>query len=193
MLKKPAVRMAVLGVTLLGSAAAFYFIAPVFVREQPVAGYPSLAYMPTRTPPPPAETSAPSATPTATATEQPASLLNLSSAVLLAGGEFYPIAHGGQGTATIYEVAEGKRVLVLTDFEVEDGPDLHVYLAVQDPVPNQEGRELPDALDLGELKQVSGDHSYEIPTGTQLENYRSVVIWCVPFNVPFIGASLQTY
>jgi hypothetical protein len=58
-------------------------------------------------------------------------------------------------------------------------------------VPSQEGSALPDALDLGELKQISGDHSYEIPAGTQLENYHSVVIWCVPFNVPFIGASLQ--
>src|SRR3990172_1290978 len=40
--KKPAIRMAVLGVTLLGSAAAFYFIAPVFVRDQMFASYPKI-------------------------------------------------------------------------------------------------------------------------------------------------------
>lgn len=183
--------MTVLGITLLGSAAAFYFIAPVFVREQPLARYPTLAYMPTRTPRPPTETTAPSATPTATATVFLFGSLDLGSAELVAGGEFYPIAHTGQGSADIYEVAEDNWALVLTDFEVEDGPDLHVYLAIQDPVPSQEGIELPGALDLGKLKQISGDHSYEIPAGTQLENYHSVVIWCVPFNVPFIGASLQ--
>jgi len=185
--------MTVLGITLLGSAAAFYFIAPVFVREQPLARYPTLAYMPTRTPRPPTETPAPSSTPTATATATVALIgsLDLSAAELLASGEFYPIAHAGQGIAAIYEVAEDNWVLALTDFEVDDGPDLHVYLAIQDPVPSQEGNELPGALDLGKLKQISGDHSYEIPAGTQLENYHSVVIWCVPFNVPFTGASLQ--
>jgi len=78
--------MTVLGITLLGSAAAFYFIAPVFVREQPLARYPTLAYMPTRTPRPPTETPAPSSTPTATATATVALIgsLDLSAAELLA-------------------------------------------------------------------------------------------------------------
>lgn len=181
--------MAVLGVTLLGSAAAFYFIAPVFVREQPFSGYPTLAYMPTRTPQPPTDTPAPSATPTATA--QQGSLFDTSLAVLIARGGFYAIAHAGHGTVEIYEVAENEWVLTLTDFEVEDGPDLHVYLAVQDPVPSQEGSPLADALDLGELKQISGDHNYDIPAGTDLEKYHSVVIWCVPYAVPFIAAPLN--
>ncbi len=192
MLKRPAVRMAVLGVTLLGSAAAFYFIAPVFVREQPFSVYPTLGHMPTRTPKPSTETPAPTSTPTATSQSQ-GLRFDISSAALLAGGEFYPIAHSGRGTAEIYEVDENEWVLALRNFEVEEGPELHVYLAVQDPVPNQEGSELPNALDLGELKQTFGDHSYNIPAGTQLENYHSVVIWCVPYQVPFIGASLQTY
>lgn len=192
MLKRPSVRLAVLGVTLLGSAAAFYFIAPVFVREQPFAVYSTLAHMPTRTPKPPTETPIPTFTPTAT-TESQGLRFDINSAILIAGGEFYSIAHTGQGTAEIYEVAENEWVLALRNFEVEDGPELHVYLAVQNPVPNQEGSELPDALDLGKLKQLFGDHSYDIPAGTDLENYHSVVIWCIPYKVPFIGASLQIY
>ena len=184
--------MAVLGVTLLGSAAAFYFIAPVFVRDQMFASYPTLAYMPTRTPQPPTGTPLPTVTPTETYTPTSQAIwFDISSAVLVAAGEFYPLAHAGSGQAAIYAVAEGQWVLALQDFQVEDGPDLHVYLAVQDPVPSQEGSPLPDAFDLGALKQLAGDQSYELPQGIQLENYRSVVIWCVPYNVPFIAASLN--
>lgn len=183
--------MAVLGVTLLGSAAAFYFIAPIFVREPRFSGYPTLGYMPTRTPKAPTQTPLPTevVTDTATPTSQ-ASSLDFSPSALLAGGDFYPIAHSGSGEAAIYKADENEWVLVLRDFEVEDGPDLHVYLAVQDPVPNQEGSPLPEAVDLGALKQITGDQRYDLPQGIQLEDYRSVVIWCVPYNVPFIAAPL---
>jgi hypothetical protein len=183
--------MAVLGVTLLGSAAAFYFIAPVFVREQPFAGYPTLAYMPTRTPKVLTSTLQPTEMPTQTPTPTTSVALGVNPANLILVGSFYPIVHAGSGQAAIYEVAEDEWVLELTDFEVEDGPDLHVYLAVQDPVPSEEGSPLADALDLGELKQISGDQRYNLPSDVQLENYHSVVIWCVPFNVPFIAASLN--
>lgn len=196
MLKRPVVRMAVLGITLLGSATAFYFIAPVFMREAAASAYPYLAYMPTRTPRPPTdtplppETSTPIPTETATMTVQ-LSIVDLSVATLVARGEFYSVAHSGSGEAYLHEV-DGELVLSLSsDFQVEDGPDLHVYLSTDDPVSNESGEDLAGALDLGELIALEGEQTYALPEGLQLDDYGSVVIWCVPFEVPFIAAPIE--
>jgi hypothetical protein len=196
MLKMPLIRLAVLGLMLLGSALAFYLISPLFVRASfGYDGWPTLGYMPTRTPRPATATLAP----TDTQTPQPlivdtdiSALLEGENALLLAQGDFYAVAHQGSGTAKTYQVNDGGLVLRLEGFEVEDGPDLHVYLTTQDPVENISGSELPDSIDLGELMSLIGDQTYELPEGLDLTNYRSVVIWCVPFQVPFIAASLQT-
>ena len=106
-------------------------------------------------------------------------------------GSFYNIAHEGMGTATIYQLADGSRILRFEGFEVLNGPDLHVYLAPQNPVPNTIGVELEGSVDLGELKGNIGDQNYEIPADLDLNAFGSVVIWCQPFRVPFIAAPLQ--
>ena len=102
------------------------------------------------------------------------------------------MAHSGRGTANVYQVQNVGLVLRLEEFEVEDGPDLHVYLTSQETVENTSGVDLPDGLDLGELKGLSGDQAYELPADLDLTQYHSIVIWCVPYQVPFIAAPLQT-
>ena len=46
--------------------------------------------------------------------------------------EFDPV-HAGEGTATIYELSDGSRVLRFEDFRVTNGPQLHVILAANTP------------------------------------------------------------
>jgi hypothetical protein len=111
--------------------------------------------------------------------------------VILAQGQFYDLAHEGIGTATVYLLADGSVVLRFENFEVLNGPDLHVYLATQDPVPNTVGVELEGAIDLGQLKGNIGDQNYILPSGFDPEMFKSVVIWCQPFRVPFNAAGLQ--
>lgn len=188
MLKQPAVRAAVLGVALIGSATAFYFIAPVFVRDAPIDGYPTLAYIPTRTP---RLTSLLTDTPTANLTPTEGGELTMledQQSLLLYSGAFESGNYNGRGNASVYVVAENKVVLRLEDFEVEDGPDLHVYLTDEPPVA---GAPLADAVDLGELKGLVGDQAYDLPEDLWVESYYYVVIWCVPYNVPFLTAALQ--
>jgi len=43
-------------------------------------------------------------------------------------GKFHKVAHGTEGTATIHQLADGKRVLRFTDFRTSNGPEVHVYL-----------------------------------------------------------------
>ena len=101
------------------------------------------------------------------------------------------VIHSGAGQAVLYQLADGSRILRLQDFEVDNGPDLHVYLVPIDPVPSSVGEEIPGSVDLGALKGNIGDQNYEIPADLDLSQVQSVVIWCQPFRVPFIAAALS--
>jgi hypothetical protein len=113
-----------------------------------------------------------------------------SSPQVLATGQFedYDDFHQGSGTATIYELEDGGQVLRLENFEVTNGPDLHVLLV---PGDNPSGRDdITGYIDLGSLKGNIGDQNYEIPDGIDVGSYGSVVIYCLPFHVVFSVATL---
>jgi Electron transfer DM13 len=46
----------------------------------------------------------------------------------LVSGQFYGILHPTAGTATIYQMPDGTRVLRFTNFSTSNGPDVHVYI-----------------------------------------------------------------
>jgi hypothetical protein len=91
--------------------------------------------------------------------------------------------HMGSGTATIYRLDDGSQVLRLEDFEVTNGPDLHVFLIPEDG-------SMDGSVDLGSLKGNIGDQNYEIPAGVDITQFGSVMIYCVPFSVTFATAVL---
>lgn len=98
--------------------------------------------------------------------------------------------HQGMGTATIFELGPGERVLRFEDFRVTNGPDLRVLLV---NAPNPEGHgDLDDAgyVELGKLKGNVGSQNYDIPADLPLSEAQSVVIYCKPFRVVFSVASL---
>ena len=109
---------------------------------------------------------------------------------ILAQGEFYNLAHEGHGRAAVYELADGSRLLRFEDFEVLNGPALHVWLVPVDPVPDTVGVEIVGYFDLGPLKGNIGDQNYDLPAALDLSDFKSVVIWCQPFRVPFNAAPL---
>jgi hypothetical protein len=109
---------------------------------------------------------------------------------ILAQGEFYDLAHEGEGRAIVYELADGSRVLRFEAFSVLNGPKLHVWLVPVDPVPDTVGVEIPGYFDLGPLKGNIGDQNYDLPAELDLSYFKSVVIWCQPFRVPFNAAPL---
>ncbi|MEO0701446.1 MAG: DM13 domain-containing protein [Pseudomonadota bacterium] len=99
-------------------------------------------------------------------------------------------AHSGTGVATILARPDGSAVLRLTEFEVTNGPDLEVWLSAS-PDPQRSSDVADNAwLALGQLKGNIGDQNYDIPAGTDLSAYRSVVIWCEQFGVLFSPAAL---
>lgn len=83
------------------------------------------------------------------------------------------------GTVT---VADGK--LKLTNFKTDEGPDLHIYLAKDGNV--QTGI-IKTKIDL-----KSSEQSFDIPEGTDLSKYNSVLIYCDKAHVTFGEAKLST-
>lgn len=104
---------------------------------------------------------------------------------VLASGRFVDAddSHQGSGTATIYELEDGSRVLRFEEFEVTNGPDLHVFLIPEDG-------DMEGYVDLGSLKGNIGNQNYEIPADVDPSEFGSVIIYCVPFSVLFATASL---
>lgn len=101
--------------------------------------------------------------------------------VEIAAGDFTDQAHNTSGRATLIEQPDGSRVVTLTDFRTDPGPDVRVYL-VPDP-----GGSIEDKVDLGGLKGNKGDQQYDVPAGAEAG---AVVIWCRAFTVAFGTATL---
>jgi len=107
---------------------------------------------------------------------------------LLARGQFDSLAHDTDGVAQVIELPEGRRMLTLTGFETDNGPDLRVYLSSADADQGSAGE---DFEDLGELKGNVGDQQYELPAGVDIDRLTEVVVWCRAFSVGFGSASLE--
>jgi hypothetical protein len=109
---------------------------------------------------------------------------------VLVRGEFKSIAHETKGTASIYRLADGKRVLRLTDFATSNGPDVRVYLVAAADASDDETVKKAGFLEVGKLKGTDGDQNYEVPADLDLGKYRAVTIWCRRFAVNFGTAPL---
>jgi len=110
--------------------------------------------------------------------------------IALSEGRFKSVAHKTVGTATVYQLPDGRRILRLTGFETSNGPDVRVYLVAADDAPDSKAVTRAGFVDLGALKGTRGDQNYELSPALDLAKYRSVSIWCRRFSVNFGAASL---
>lgn len=111
--------------------------------------------------------------------------------ITLKTGAFHAVKHQGNGTATIYELEDGKRVLRLENFSTDNGPDLFVWLSAA-PDANDEQTILNDEyVSLGPLKGNQGNQNYEIPADLDISAFNSVTVWCRQFSVNFTTAPLK--
>lgn len=109
----------------------------------------------------------------------------------LASGEFRSGAHETKGNAAVFQLADGKKTLRLSQFTTSNGPDLHVYLVAADDIKDSEMVTKAGFVDLGSLKGNIGDQNYDLPANTDLGKYRAVTIWCKRFSVNFGTAPLM--
>ena len=98
--------------------------------------------------------------------------------------------HKGSGLAKVVSVPDGSE-LRLESFQVTNGPDLYVYLAVH-PRPRLRSQVDQGFVNLGRLKGNIGAQVYAVPAGTEIADYHSVVIYCRAFHVVFSTATLAS-
>ena len=111
---------------------------------------------------------------------------------VLASGNFVDAdaVHKGSGVASLYELPDGRHVVRFEDFRTTNGPALVVYLAKHSSPSSADDVTDGGFVNLGKLKGNVGNQNYEIPTGIDVAEYGSVVIWCELFGVLFSPAAL---
>jgi hypothetical protein len=106
----------------------------------------------------------------------------------LASGMFSGIDHRAKGTATVYEEGGMYVLRFEDDTNIQNGPDLYVWVLAAD---SYEGGNPASYLDLGKLKGNVGGQNYELPADFDPATHRAVLIWCLRFAVPFAAAPLE--
>jgi len=117
---------------------------------------------------------------------------------VLSSGTFEDGEHPTSGSVQIVMKNNKRYVELGSSFETSsNGPDLVVILHRSDDVigstnppafPINEG----DYVFLADLKSYSGAQSYEIPDSVNLDDFKSVAIWCRRFNATFGAATLKS-
>lgn len=120
----------------------------------------------------------------------PAAAASETTPMPLATGMFHSNAHETKGTATVFDLGSGRRVLRLTDFSTSNGPDVRVYLVAATDVQADETVKTAGFVELGPMKGNIGDQNYEVPASVDLAKYQTVTIWCKRFSVNFGSAPL---
>ena len=99
--------------------------------------------------------------------------------------------HYGKGNVKLYREGNGNIVVFLDkEFEVGPGPRFHVYLVDNGKIQSTADFEAAKTLDLGRLRAFRGSQVYQVPPGTDVTAYQSVVIWCKEFGVLISPAAL---
>jgi hypothetical protein len=108
----------------------------------------------------------------------------------LGSGTFHSVIHPTQGTATIYRIADGGRVIRLTNFKTSNGPDVHIYMVAASDATDNASVLRAGFIDLGSIKGNIGDQNYALSPDVDLSKYRTVSVWCKRFSVNFGAAPL---
>jgi hypothetical protein len=91
--------------------------------------------------------------------------------------------HNVEGAAKVIPVESGAQILRLENFKATNGPDLYVYLS--------KDKSASDFVNVGRLKGNVGNQNYEIPIGSDLSKYNTILIWCRAFSFLFGSAQIS--
>jgi uncharacterized protein (DUF736 family) len=181
-LSRPLVRGVLVLAVLAAGFGAYWFqpwklLTDTTVRDEvPVAG--------TMNNPHPNDPTAPTAPTTPKAPTSP---------VTVSGGTLISHEHATSGSVKVLRLPDGSRILRIENLDTSDGPDLRVVLSDAKVVPGKAGWHVFDDgrhTTLAKLKGNKGDQNYPLPADLDLNQYRSVSIWCDRFDVSFGAAEL---
>jgi len=102
---------------------------------------------------------------------------------VLARADFVEKAHDVEGQAQLIRVGDDYTIR-FENFKTINGPDVNIYLATDTTA--------EDFVDLGDIRATEGNVNYEVPAGTDVEKYDTVLVWCKDFSVLFSYAEFGT-
>ena len=109
---------------------------------------------------------------------------------VVAEGSFYRVEVRGEGTAKLYRLPDGRRILRFENFVTGENTDLFVWLSeARRPTTSKEAID-SRYVEIANLKSTIGTQNYEIPASIPTERIRSVVIWCAPVAIAYAAAGL---
>ena len=107
--------------------------------------------------------------------------------VAIGSGSFYGIDHSASGTATVYEQAGDFVLRFEDDTDIQNGPDLWVWVLESD---SYAGGDPGEFIELGKIKGNVGGQNYALPAEFDPDVHQFVLIWCKRFSVPFAASPL---
>jgi hypothetical protein len=107
----------------------------------------------------------------------------LPSGTVLAMGSFNSNVHTTSGTVKLIREVSNKIYLLFENFKTDNGPDLRVWVS-----PSTTGTPYQE---IGLLKAVSGNFSYELNATINYTANNRVLVWCKDFSILFGHAVLQ--
>jgi hypothetical protein len=181
----PVVRVLVIGAPFV--VVSWLLISPYFVDDEVDDGFETSIAAAGKAPPSPAPTDP--ATDTTAGEPGPTTTAPPAGPRLLGSGRFVGLAgHDGSGDAGLFGLDDRSFVLRLENFDIENGPDLRLYL-VQGAAQTAPAA---DSLDLGKLRGNVGDQTYELPEDfSPIPGDWTVLVWCDAFSVEFVAATVS--
>lgn len=183
--RSPLWRAVAIGAALALAGLGWWLGSPLFITSTLNEA------LPTVTPGPAATVAATAAGGVSGFTPAPAGTapaLTLAGPVVLVQGELQRVddLHNGKGPVRIVRIGD-QRIVRFENVTISNAPDVHMYLS------RETGGKWAEAssLYLGPLKATSGSFNYDIPAGTDLAPYKSVVVWCRAFAVLITWADLR--
>lgn len=120
----------------------------------------------------------------------PAAIAQAQTAVVL-NGNFVKAEAPTTGTAKIVQENGHRYLEIDSAFSTSNqGPDLHVLLDSA-AKPPQSYTDLNRTINLGKLQSYQGAQRYPIPDSVNVNNFKTVVIWCRMANATFGYANLN--
>ncbi len=115
----------------------------------------------------------------------------LAGAKVLGTAKVYNVDREGQGTAKIYELANGSRLIRLEDFFVSINSDLELRLSEgPNPKTTDDAVKAPFKV-VAPLKATVGTMNYEVPKDIDVSKYKSIVIWCEITRNAYAAANIE--
>jgi hypothetical protein len=114
----------------------------------------------------------------------------MATAKVVSQGSFYNVEKNGEGSARVYQLADGSRALRIENLMVNQNTDLFVWLDEAKSPKTSKDVASAQYWVLGNLKSTVGSQNYVIPSNIPIDRVNSIVIWCEPVAIAYAAASL---